>query len=54
MSTLNSLLKGELSWLRDNTNLSVLKLDGIEYKDLRFPNHESYRGGWKEGKVRHT
>lgn len=52
MTTLNSLLKGELTWLAHNSNLSVLKLDGIEYKDLRFPNEESYRGGWKESKVR--
>ena len=46
----NSLLKGEL--LKDNVNLAVLKLEGIEFRDLKFPAEESYRGGWKESRVR--
>lgn len=47
---LNSLLEG----LKGNLNLSVLKLDGVEWRDLRFPNDESYRGGWKDSRVRGT
>ncbi|KAL4451482.1 hypothetical protein ABPG75_007144 [Micractinium tetrahymenae] len=43
---LNSLLEG----LKGNLNLSVLKLDGVEWRDLRFPNEESYRGGWKDSR----
>ncbi len=38
--------------LSDNKALSVLKLDGVEFKDLRFPNSESYRGGWRDARVR--
>lgn len=38
--------------LSDNKALSVLKLDGVEFKDLRFPNQESYRGGWRDARVR--
>lgn len=37
--------------LSDNKALSVLKLDGVEFKDLRFPNNESYRGGWRDARV---
>jgi hypothetical protein len=49
----NSLLKGEgLTLLKDNVNLAVLKLEGIEFRDLKFPAEESYRGGWKESRVR--
>ena len=49
----NSLLKGEgLTMLKDNVNLAVLKLEGIEFRDLKFPAEESYRGGWKENRVR--
>lgn len=33
------------------TNLSVLRLDGIDWKALKFPNEESYRGGWKDSRV---
>ena len=39
-------------WMRDNRELSVLKLDGVEWRDLKFPNNESYRGGWKDSRVR--
>lgn len=39
-------------WMRDNRELSVLKLDGVEWRDLKFPNSESYRGGWKDSRVR--
>ena len=38
--------------LSDNKALSVLKLDGVEFKDLRFQNSESYRGGWRDARVR--
>ena len=38
--------------LSDNKALSVLKLEGVEFKDLRFPNNESYRGGWRDARVR--
>lgn len=44
---LNTLLEG----LKGNLNLSVLRLDGVEWRDLRFPNEESYRGGWKDSRV---
>lgn len=37
--------------LSDNKALSVLRLDGVEFKDLRFPNNESYRGGWRDARV---
>lgn len=50
---LDRLLQSQLAWLKDGkANLSVLKLDGIEFKDLKFPNSESYRGGWKDNRVR--
>ncbi len=39
-------------WLRDHRELGVLKLDGVEYRDLKFPNSESYRGGWRDARVR--
>lgn len=40
-----------LEWLRDNRELAVLKLDGVELRDLKFPNSEAYRGGWKDSRV---
>jgi hypothetical protein len=51
---MDRLLQGQLAWLKDTTSLSVLKLEGIEFKDLKFPNEESYRGGWKDSRVRPT
>ena len=52
-------MTGNLSWLpltlgNSNANLEVLHLAGIEYRDLRFPNGDSYKGGWREGQVRRT
>lgn len=39
------------SLLGQNVNLHLLRLDGIEYRDLKFENGESYCGGWKNNKV---
>lgn len=39
--------------LGPNTNLSVLQLEGIQARELVFPNGEIYRGGWKHAKVSH-
>jgi hypothetical protein len=35
-----------------STNLEALRLAGIETKDLRFATGESYKGGWRQNKVR--
>lgn len=40
-----------MQFLRDQGNLQAYKLEGIEWKELRFENGESYRGGWREDKV---
>ena len=49
---LNNLLAGLAPQLKGQTSLSVLKLDGITFRDLQFPNEECYRGGWKDSRVR--
>lgn len=41
------------AWLApQNRELAVLRLDGVELRDLKFPNGEAYRGGWKDARVR--
>lgn len=40
-----------MQFLRDQGGLQAYKLEGIEWKELRFENGESYRGGWREDKV---
>lgn len=37
--------------LGPNANLGVLQLEGIQARELAWPNGEIYRGGWKNGKV---
>ena len=50
---LASLLQSSgLQFLKDNASLQVLRLEGISSREVAFPHGESYRGGWRDGRVR--